>query len=245
MKIVTIIQARMGSSRLPGKVMLTLVDQPVLQWVYERAARIPLVDETIVATTSSVADDPVASWCVRRGIAVFRGSEDDVLDRYLRCARANEADAVVRITADCPLLDPEVSGRVVAAFLGKPGCEYANNTDPWRFPDGLDTEVISRHALEVSAREAADPADREHVTRFVRRREPDRFRTKVVVSERDLSNYRWTLDDLSDFTFLAAVAERLRDRGLSGSMAEVLSVLADEPRLQDLNRRDLQPTHTS
>ena len=238
MRIVAIVQARMGSSRFPGKVLLTLADQPVLQWVWERASRIPQVDETIVATTTSAADDPVASWCARHGIAAFRGSDDDVLDRYVACAAASEADAVVRITADCPLLDPEVSGRVVDAFLDSPGCEYANNTDPWTFPDGLDTEVISRHALEVSAREAVDPADREHVTRFVRRRYPARFATVVVESERDLSGYRWTLDYPSDFTFLSAVAERLRDRELTGSMQEVLGILTDEPALQDLNRRD-------
>jgi spore coat polysaccharide biosynthesis protein SpsF len=224
MKIVAIIQARMGSSRLPGKVLLTLVDQPVLQWVYERAARIPRVDEAIVATTTSAADDPVAGWCAHHEIGVFRGSEDDVLGRYLSCAVAHEADAVVRITADCPLLDPEVSGRVLTAFLDAPGCEFANNTDPWTFPDGLDTEVISTRALEVSARETTDPADREHVTLFVRR-DPERFATVAVRSDRDLSAHRWTLDRLDDFTYIAGVAQRLRDRGLTGSMDEILALV--------------------
>ena len=146
---------RMGSSRLPGKVLMTLFDQPVIQWVYERARRIEGVDDVVVATTTAVADDCLAEWCVRHGMRVFRGSERDVLGRYVRCARTHEADAIVRITADCPLLDPSVSGKVLAAFVDGQPCDYASNTNPPRFPDGLDTEVISRGALEISGREAS------------------------------------------------------------------------------------------
>lgn len=234
MRVVVVIQARMGSSRLPGKVLMTLFDQPVIQWVYERASRIPGVHDVVVATTAAATDDALAGWCERHGMPVFRGSEHDVLDRYVRCAREHDADAVVRITADCPLLDPAESGRVVDAFLSAPLCDYASNTQPRTFPDGLDTEVISRNALEISGREAEDAYDREHVTPFVRRSR-DRFPSESVICEPDAGDQRWTLDELRDFTFLSAVAERLRRRNLSGSMREILAIVAAEPELRALN----------
>jgi len=234
MKIVAVIQARMGSSRLPGKVMMTLVDQPVIQWVYERASRIPGVDDVVVATTTTRADDPLARWCETHGMPVYRGSEEDVLARYVACARESEADAVVRITADCPLLDPAASGDVVLAFLDTESCQYASNTQPASFPDGLDTEVISREALETSGREARGALDREHVTKFVRQH-PERFVTRSVVREPSLAEQRWTLDQLEDFTFLSAVAERLRRADTFGSMSEILAILVAEPELRTLN----------
>jgi len=234
MKVVAIAQARMGSSRLPGKVLMTLLDRPVIQWVYERATRIPGVDEVVVATSATVTDDPLARWCEANGIALCRGSADDVLHRYLQCARRHHADAVVRVTADCPLLDPAVSGRVVAAFLDRQPCDYASNTQPPTFPDGLDTEVVSRHALEASAREAVEHADREHVTQYVRRH-PERFRAESVVCERDRSSDRWTLDELADLVFLSAIAERLDRAGAAGSMSEILDILDAEPELRSLN----------
>ncbi len=234
MRIVSVIQARMGSSRLPGKVLMTLYDRPVIEWVHERASRIPGIADVVVATTTARADDGLARWCERHGMTVFRGSEHDVLDRYIRCAREHDADAVVRITADCPLLDPGESGRVVASFLDTQACDYASNVEPRTYPVGLDTEVISRDALEVSGREAEDPSDLEHVTSFVRRN-PIRFPQASVTFEPDASKHRWTLDEIDDFTFLSAVAERLQLRNFQGSMAEVLAILDAEPELQGLN----------
>ncbi len=234
MKLVAVIQARMGSSRLPGKVLMTLADRPVIEWVCERASRIPGVHEVVVATTTSVADDVLARWCEAHGISLYRGSEEDVLDRYVKCARKYDADAVVRVTADCPLLDPITSGDVVKAFLAAQPCDYASNTQPPTFPDGLDTEVIGREALEISGREADQVFDREHVTAFVRG-QPERFRSVSVVCEEDLSEQRWTLDELRDLTFLSAVVERLRREHVSGSMAEILDILAAEPGLSSLN----------
>ena len=234
MKVVAVIQARMGSSRLPAKVLITLVDQPVIQWVYERASRIPGVHEVVVATTTSVTDDALARWCEAHSIPVYRGSEEDVLTRYLECAQKYDADAVVRITADCPLLDPIASGNVVKAFLEAQPCDYASNTQPPTFPDGLDTEVISREALEISGREASQVFDREHVTAFVRGH-PERFPSVSVVCEEDLSEHRWTLDEPRDLTFLSAVVERLRREHASGSMTEILNILAAEPGLSSLN----------
>ncbi|MCW3018566.1 MAG: spore coat protein [Solirubrobacterales bacterium] len=234
MRVLVVIQARMGSERLPGKVLMTLVDKPVIQSVYERASRIRGVHEVVVATTTSVTDDPLAHWCEAQDMPVYRGSEEDVLERYVKCAQEHDADAVVRITADCPLLDPIASGDVLEAFLDAQPCAYASNTQPPTFPDGLDTEVISREALEISAREADRAFDREHVTTFVREH-PERFSSVAVLCETDLSEHRWTLDELRDLTFLAAVVERLRRVHASGSMSEILEILAAEPGLSSLN----------
>ena len=186
MRFATVIQARMGSSRLPGKVLLTLADRPVLQWVYERAAAIPRIDFTVVATSTAAMDDVVARWCARKGIPVFRGDERDVLDRYVVCARTLAVDAVVRVTADCPFLDPTESARVVDAFRAVAGCDYASNVKPRTFPRGLDTEVIHRSALEAAWSEASAAADREHVTTSVTDR-PERFKAVGVCAETDLS----------------------------------------------------------
>jgi spore coat polysaccharide biosynthesis protein SpsF len=239
MRIPVIIQARMGSSRLPGKVLMRVIDQPVIRWVYERASRIPGTDGVVVATTTGPRDDALVRYCEQQGIRVFRGSEADVLDRMVSCGRQLGAEAVVRITADCPLLDPAESGRVVEAFTAHQELQYASNIDPRTLPDGLDTEVIAMKALEAASREATDPADREHVTPFVRRH-PDLFPASSVVSPMNLNHLRLTLDDIDDYTFLSAIAERLRARAEPGSLDEVLAVLED-PELMKLHPGDGPP----
>jgi len=226
MRIPVVIQARMGSSRLPGKVLMLLDDRPVLRWVVDHASRIPGTDGAIVATSTERQDDAIARYCRRHGIEVFRGSEADVLDRFVRCARERRADAVVRLTADCPLLDPTESGRVIHAYCNLPNCSYANNVSPQSVPAGFGTEVISMAALETSWREASDPADREHVTPFVRR-QPERFISTCVTSSLSAPQYRLSLDTLADFTFLSAIVDRLRLRGCGHSVREVLDVVAD------------------
>ena len=241
-RISVIIQARMGSSRLPGKVLMRLIDRPVIQWVYDRASRIPGTADVVVATSTERRDDPLVRYCERQAIPVFRGSEHDVLDRVVSCAREIGADAVVRITADCPLLDPAESGRVVEAFRALDGCQYASNIDPRSLPDGLDTEVIAIAALESASRAATDPDDREHVTPFIRRH-AELFTAASVVSERNLNRYRLTLDDIEDFTLLSAVVERLQARGEAGALDQVLAVL-EEPDVMTLHRAVGRPSGT-
>lgn len=199
MKTVAIIQARLCSTRLPSKVLLDLGGEPMLTRVIARVRRAPGVDAVVVATTTAPADDALVDFCASRGWPCFRGSENDVLDRYWQTARAHAADVVVRITADCPLIDPEVTGEVIREFqVRQPDCDYAGNFHPQRtFPRGLDTEVFGIKTLERCWHEAQDTWSREHVTAFIYAH-PELFRIHGMASEVDYSAHRWTVDTPED-----------------------------------------------
>lgn len=199
MKTVAIVQARMGSSRLPGKVMADISGATMLARVVERVRAATRIDAVTIATTEAAHDDAVAREAERIGCGVFRGSEHDVLDRYLGAARAANADAIVRVTSDCPLLDPGVIDDVVAA-LG-PDVDYASNTHLRSFPRGLDVEALHRDALERLARLGTSPAAREHVTAFVME-QPQLFRIRQVTALRDDSDLRWTVDAPEDLALV-------------------------------------------
>lgn len=235
MKTVAIIQARMGSSRLPGKVLTDIGGKPALAWVV-RAARATLgVDEVWVATSVCAADDAIAAWCEANGVPLHRGSESDVLDRFAGAAKASGADIVARLTADCPLLDPAVVAQTIRLHAVT-GVDYASNVDPPTWPDGLDCEVLTRKALLAAADEATRASDREHVTPFVRNNR-DRFTAETLIAPLPgLTAERWTLDTPEDLGLLTALAERLpADR--PPSYLEVLAVLDREPQLRDVNRK--------
>jgi glutamate-1-semialdehyde 2,1-aminomutase/spore coat polysaccharide biosynthesis protein SpsF len=201
--------------------------------IVARVQRSRQVQKIIVATTAAPLDDPIAEFCAHKGVALFRGHETDVLDRYYHAAKAHGAQVIVRITGDCPLIDPEVIDRVAGAFL-KDGCDYASNTLVCTYPDGLDTEVFSFAALETAWRDARRAADREHVTPYLRTSK--RFRLHNVESElgRNLRHMRWTVDEPRDLQFVRAVYGRLRDKKIFG-WREVLSLLDAEPDLGRLN----------
>ena len=233
MKTIAIIQARMGSSRLPGKVLFKLGGEPVLAWV-TRAARSALgVDEVWIATSENAVDDAVTDWAGQHKVPVHRGSEQDVLDRYAGAARASGADIVVRLTADCPFLDPQVVAQTVR-LRAISRVAYASNVDPPTWPDGLDCEVLTVEALLAAAAEATRSSDREHVTPFVRNNRA-RFAAETLIAPLPgLAGERWTLDTPADLAFLAAVAERLpEDR--PPSYLHVLAVLDREPKLREIN----------
>ena len=233
MKTVAIIQARMASTRLPGKVLADLAGKPVLGWVV-RAARATLgVDDVWIATSTAAADGAVAAWCKANGVSVHRGSESDVLDRYAGAAKASGAYIVVRITADCPLLDPAVIAQTIR-LRAVTGADYASNVDPPTWPDGLDCEVLTTKSLFVAAAEATRESDREHVTPFVRNNR-DRFTAETLVAPLPgLAAERWTLDTSEDLELLSALAARLRSDH-PPSYLDVLAVLDREPQLRDLN----------
>lgn len=235
MNVVAILQARMGSSRLPGKVLLDLAGEPMLVRGMNRLSRAETLDEVVVATTVEPADDAIAEICQERDEPYFRGSEEDVLDRYYRASKRHQTDVVVRVTSDCPLIDPEVVDRVVSEFLEcQPKVDYASNTAPRRtFPRGLDTEVMRFDALERAWRDDENPAWREHVTPYIRCH-PELFRTYGVLNDEDLSHMRWTVDTPEDLAFLRRIFEHFEhDRS---SWREVLALLEAHPDWLEINR---------
>jgi glutamate-1-semialdehyde aminotransferase/spore coat polysaccharide biosynthesis protein SpsF (cytidylyltransferase family) len=232
--ISAVIQARMNSARLPKKVLLDIAGRPMFARVVERVQRARRLDSVLVATTDGEADDAVAAFCRETGIPCFRGSEADVLDRYCQAARFLKADVVVRVTADCPLIDPVVIDRVIERYLAG-DCDYATNTLRYTYPDGLDVEVFSFAALERAWREARLPSHREHVTEYLRT--SGAFCLAGVENERDLfqENLRWTVDDERDLQFVRAVYDAL-GKGKHFLMNDVLELLNRCPELRAINR---------
>ena len=220
-RVVVIVQARLGSTRLPGKVLLDLAGAPMLDRVLARCSAIAGVDEVVVATSDLAGDDPLAEHVSALGFRCFRGSESDVLARYAGAARMAQADIVMRVTSDCPLLSPAVSGRVLAALREAEGAlDYVNNSMRPCFPRGLDTEAFTAAALFRADAEATLPRDREHVTPYLYL-EPGHFRTACVSDIQDRSNLRWTVDTADDLAMVRALVEAAGD-----PMADYATLLA-------------------
>jgi spore coat polysaccharide biosynthesis protein SpsF len=236
-KTVAIIQARMGSARLPGKVLLDLGGDTVLAHVFHRVERANLVGRVVVATTDDPRDDAIVVECQRLGGKYFRGSESDVLDRYYRCARREEAETVVRITSDCPLIDPDVIDATIRVFLEE-HADYASNVVPRRFPRGLDTEIFTMAALEQAWRNATEPHQREHVTPYFYEH-PQMFRISSFANDRDYSEHRWTLDTPEDLELLRAIYQAFEPQE-NFSWREALSLMARQPELHNLNSQVAQ-----
>lgn len=243
---IAIIQARMASSRLPGKVLLDIGGQPMLIRVIERVKRARTVDRTVVATTTDPSDDPVERLCQERGYPCYRGSTQDVLDRYYQAARSHEAEIVVRITADCPVIDPGLIDETVKALFEpspvssqEPAIAYdfaANRLPPpWgrTYPIGLDVEACTFAGLETAWKEARLPHQREHVMPFFYEN-PQRFRICLLNHHTDLSAYRWTVDSAEDLELLRQIYSRFGGRD-DFSWLEVLALFEREPELLQIN----------
>ena len=236
-RTVAIIQARLGSTRLPRKVLLPLLGEPMLTRVVRRTSRARRLDDVVVATTTQPADQAIVELAEREGWPVVRGSPDDLLDRYMVAARAHDAEVVVRITSDCPLIDPDVIGLTIDAFTAA-DVDYASNSlEPRTYPRGLDVEVMTRGALERAWREDSDPAWREHATPFIYRN-PEKFRLLRVASEDDQSAHRWSVDTPEDFELVRRIYEALgRD---DFGWRDALAVVDAHPDWLDLNRNVVQ-----
>ncbi len=232
MKIVAVIQARMGSSRLPGKVLLEIAGRSMLARVVRRARRAELLSSVVVATGESPDDDPVVDECRRLDVACFRGNDEDVLGRYHGAMLAHTAEAVVRITSDCPLIDPSVVDRVVHEFLERES-DYASNTRQRTWPRGLDTEIMTAATLDRSFREADLPYERIHVTPYIYGH-PELFDVLPVTQPEDLSDGRWTVDSPDDMEFVRAVYERFDGDDRIG-WRDVRRLLVSRPELVKLN----------
>lgn len=236
MNVVAIIQARTGSTRLPGKVLKDLFGKSVLEHVIERVASASCVNTICVATTSAPSDDPIVEIASSCGVSSYRGSEQDVLGRYLGAAKTEKADIVVRITSDCPLIDPDLLDQLVATFLTprERPLDYLSNTLQRTYPRGLDAEVFTFRALEQANNEAARPYEREHVTPYIHQR-PDRFQLLGLTGEADLSHHRWTLDTPEDFEFIHAVYAKLYTTGSMFKTQDILNLIAERPEIAQIN----------
>jgi len=232
-RVVAIIQARMGSTRLPGKVLMDIAGRTMLARVVERTRRATLLDDLLVATTVTPDDDVIVAECAKLGVGTFRGEEEDVLDRYYRAALQAYASAVVRITSDCPLTDPEVTDRVIGAFL-ESGADLASNSLERSYPLGLDATVVGMDALAQAWREATKPYERAHVTPFISRN-PSRFRIRPVKGDADYSSCRWTVDTREDLEFAGTVYAKLGREG-QFTWRDVIALLTREPWIAEINR---------
>lgn len=219
MSVAVIVQARMSSARLPGKVLTDLGPGTTLELLARRLDRVLEADAFVIATSTGKDDDPVAAVAEKAGLQVVRGPLDDVLERYRLAAATVGCNTVVRITADCPLAEPSVIDRVIRLFEDDDRVQYVWNTrEPRSFPDGLDVEVVSRAALEAAAAEADDPYDREHVTPFVRER-PDRFPQRALKLEPPVRTIKLSLDTDDDLATIRSFIERV---GPDANLAEIL-----------------------
>lgn len=225
MKVVAIVQARMGSSRFPGKVMKPILGRPMIEILLSRLSRSTELDEVIVATSVCSRDDVLVEHLEKLGFHCHRGSENDVLLRYLEAAREARADVVVRITGDCPLVDPGLVSEAVKRFRAE-RVEYLSNVEPPTYPDGLDIEVFTLAALERAAVEAFESSDREHVTPYIRRSEI--FSKAAIFNDADLSGWRWTVDDAADYEVVTDVFEKFAPDIYFG-WREVVNLQLTEP----------------
>jgi glutamate-1-semialdehyde 2,1-aminomutase/spore coat polysaccharide biosynthesis protein SpsF len=238
--IAAIIQARMGSSRLPGKVLADIGGHPMLWHVVRRILRCRTIDQIVVATTTNEQDKPIESFCEKEGILCVRGPEQDVLERYYQAVILVKADVVVRITADCPFIDPEVVDRVVDAFSSTSGCDYASNTLHYTYPDGLDVEVFSSVALATAQKQAQSPLEREHVTPYLRTATKAGKPLFAIINVENKEaavpvKLRLTVDEQADLDFARLVYERLGTKNPFFGLREVLFLLQQEPELMEVN----------
>ncbi|MBI5200667.1 MAG: glycosyltransferase family protein [Elusimicrobia bacterium] len=228
---VLVVQARMTSTRLPGKVLMDLAGKPLLARQLDRRKSCRRADAIVVATTTNLTDDPLGALAAQQGVGLFRGSEADVLSRYAGAAERTRADLVVRITSDCPLIDAEVVDRVIER-LERGDCDYASNVIRRTYPRGLDAEALTLEALRRSDREAKSPPAREHVTYHLLRENPKAYRLASVEDSADHSDLRWTVDTAEDLAMVRAVYEAL---GPSAPYADVLKFVRAHPEISALN----------
>lgn len=232
-KIIAIVQARMGATRLPGKMLMKLGPKSAVAHVIERVKLSKYINEVWLATTTNSKDGDLVKWAEENNVLCHRGSEDDVLDRYYQTALRAKADIIVRVTGDCPLSDYEVIDKVIKEY--KEGdFDYVSNVHPPTYPDGLDTEVFSFGSLEKAWKEASLKSEREHVTPYIWKN-PEIFKMKNVENEEDLSEQRWTLDTQEDFDFIEKIILECGKKSSECKMKEVLEIIASNPQWKEIN----------
>jgi len=232
-KTVAIVQARMGSSRLPGKVLANLCGQPMLAVLLHRLSLAIGLDEIVVATTNAQTDNVLVDWLISNNVAFFRGSESDVLERFWSCAKKYKAELVVRITADDPLKDPKIVTKAIDEFKSRINVDYVSNTIHPTYPEGLDVEVFSFSALDLAYRESRLISEREHVTPYIWKN-PDKFGLYCFKMKPDLSHWRWTVDKPEDLIFIKKVLALLNNN-IDVGYEEIIDLIQRNPELARIN----------
>lgn len=232
-KIVAIVQARMSSSRLPGKVLKPLSGIPVLSHVFNQLSFSKKLDDIVLTTSNDISDDRLQKWAEENNRNFFRGDLENVLYRYYETSLKYRADVIVRITGDCPLIDPSIVDKVIGGFFDG-DYDYYCNTNPPTFPDGLDTEVFSFSALETAYREAKLKSEQEHVTPYIKNH-PELFKIGNLVSEVNFEKLRWTLDNQEDYEFLSKIFESLYKPNSFIRWEKVIGFLEKNEDLQKIN----------
>ena len=236
MKVVTIIQARMTSERLPGKVLFQVVGRPLLSYMLERIAKVEHCDEVVVATTTNAEDQPVVDICEQIGVSCFRGSEHDVLARYYETARQSGADIIVRLTADCPLMDPSIVDQSIVRFVkDKEQLNYLSNGRKRTFPRGMDVEVFSFSALEKAYHEAKDQYDREHVTPYIYHHMDQEKVGHFINPNGDMSDLRITIDYQEDFELISNILAALYPMKHDFHLQDILDIVKANPNWPKIN----------
>lgn len=234
-KAVAIIQARMGSTRLPGKVLKKVNDTTLLEYQIERVKRAALIDEIVIATTTNKQDDLIVKFCEKLEISYYRGSEQDVLRRYYEAAQKYEAEIIVRLTSDCPLIDPDLINQVLQFYKeNEDSVDYVSNTLERTYPRGLDVEVFSVESLNKAHINAKLPRDREHVTAYIYTN-PDKFKLLGIRNDNDYSDYRWTVDTIEDYKLIEKIIIELYTKKKCFSFNDVLQVLEQNPTWKEIN----------
>lgn len=237
MRIVATIEARMRSTRLPGKVLKPIMGRPMLELMIERLKRVPQLDNIVVATVDDSSCDPIVDLAKNLGVDYYRGSEEDVLDRVLMAAKSTDADIIVEMTGDCPLIDPEIVSRVIDVFLENEKIDYCSNTLERTYPRGMDTQVFPVSVLETVANLTNDPVDHEHVSLYIYQH-PEIFNILNVSSNlpSEAAELRLTVDTNEDFQLVEKIYEVLYPKNPKFSLYDILKLVREEPELKEINR---------
>ena len=233
MKVVAIIQARMTSTRLPGKVLIKVMDKPLLEYQLERVKCSKKIDEIVVATTINDSDHPIIEICHQLGVSFFRGTEKDVLSRYYEAAIEYNADIVVRLTSDCPLIDPDIIDQVITEYLNNT-YDYVSNTQVRSFPRGMDIEVFSFEKLEIAFFNAKKEYEREHVTPYIYLNK-DVFSIGQVINQKNYSDFRITVDTKEDLELISVLLTELYPRDNKFSLLDIITKFEENPSLSKIN----------
>jgi spore coat polysaccharide biosynthesis protein SpsF len=231
--VVAIIQARLASTRFPGKILEEVAERPMLEMLISRVKLSQKIDKIVVATTSESTDDRLCRWLNQENIDYFRGSEEDVLDRFWQCAKSYNADIVVRLTADDPLKDPKIIDEAVDLFLNNPDVDYVSNTIRPSYPEGLDVEVFSLFSLALANEKAKLKSEREHVTPYIWKT-TETFKLLNFEMSRDLSAWRWTVDKPVDLEFIKTLLKMARNN-IFASYLDLIAIIDKNPALMDIN----------